>query len=82
MAETVELRIDVTNAVTLGEPAHVAASVVLPAPTDLPAQPVVCFATPGGGYSRFYFTAALPGPAAALSPDKPYSSIERELNGG
>lgn len=62
MAKTVELRIDVTNAVDFGEPAHVTASVMLPDPADLPSQPVVCFAKPGGGYSRGYYTHALPGP--------------------
>ncbi|MBW8753665.1 MAG: hypothetical protein JF595_05870 [Sphingomonadales bacterium] len=64
MSQTIDLRIDVTNAVDLGEPAHVAVTVVLPDPADLPARPVVCFAKPGGGYSRFYFTHALPGPRA------------------
>lgn len=62
MSQTVDLRIDVTDAANLGEPAHVAVTVVLPDPADLPAQPVVCFAKPGGGYSRLYFTHALPGP--------------------
>lgn len=61
MAQTVDLRIDVTNAVDLGEPVYVCVSVVLPDPADLPERPVVCFAKPGGGYSRFYFTHALPG---------------------
>jgi pimeloyl-ACP methyl ester carboxylesterase len=63
MAQTVDLRIDVSNAVDAGGPAHVAATVVLPEAAALPPQPVVCFAKPGGGYSRFYFTHALPGPA-------------------
>jgi hypothetical protein len=67
--KTVELRIDVTNAVDFGEPAHVAASVVLPDPADLPRQPVVCFAKPGGGYSRCYYTYALPGPAEGAQAD-------------
>lgn len=59
---TVELVIDVTAAAGLGEPAHVAASVVLPDPADLSDRPVVAFAKPGGGYSRGYYTCALPGP--------------------
>jgi len=63
MARQVELRIDVTDAAGLGEPAHVSASVVLPDPEDLPERPVVCFAKPGGGYSRGYYTCDLPGPA-------------------
>jgi pimeloyl-ACP methyl ester carboxylesterase len=69
MALTVELRIDVTNAVDIGEPAHVAASVVLPDPADLPAQPVICFAKPGGGYTRYYFTHELPGPGSGAQAD-------------
>lgn len=64
MARQVELRIDVTNALALGEPAHVAATVVLPEPELLPQRPVVCFAKPGGGYSRGYFACELPGPRA------------------
>jgi pimeloyl-ACP methyl ester carboxylesterase len=64
MTKTVDLRIDVTHAVSVGDAAHVAASVVLPDPAALSARPVVCFAKPGGGYSRFYYTHALPGPGA------------------
>lgn len=67
MSQTIDLRIDVSNAVDLGEPAHMAVTVVLPDPADLPAQPVVCFAKPGGGYSRFYFTHALPGPPPGIA---------------
>jgi pimeloyl-ACP methyl ester carboxylesterase len=69
MVQTVDLSIDVTNAVDVGEPAHVAATVVLPDPADLPAQPVICFAKPGGGYSRFYFTYELPGPGSGAQAD-------------
>ena len=65
MSQTIDLRIDVTEAAQLGEPAQVAVTVVLPDPADLPPAPVVCFAKPGGGYSRFYFTHALPGPVTA-----------------
>ena len=68
MSLTIDLHIDVTHAVDLGGPAHVAVTVVLPDPAHLPAQPVVCFAKPGGGYSRFYFTHALPGPATSVEP--------------
>lgn len=69
MSQTIELRIDVTNAVDLGEPAHVAVTVALPEPADLPEQAVVCFAKPGGGYSRHYFTHALPGPGEGAQGD-------------
>jgi len=60
---TLELRVDVTKSADLGEPAHLAVSVTLPDPAALPARPVVCFAKPGGGYSRGYYTSDLPGPA-------------------
>ena len=62
--QTIELTIDVTQATALGESAHVAASVTLPDRQRLGPQPVVCFARPGGGYSRHYYTADLPGPAS------------------
>jgi alpha-beta hydrolase superfamily lysophospholipase len=58
-----ELRLDVTDAVDLGEPAHVAVTVHLPDPSSLPDRPAACFAKPGGGYARAYFTLDLPGPA-------------------
>lgn len=57
-----ELRFDVTEAAALGEPAAVALGVDLPDPATLPEQPIVCFAKPGGGYSKGYFTEDLPGP--------------------
>ncbi|MDO8361524.1 MAG: hypothetical protein Q7V88_01385 [Actinomycetota bacterium] len=59
MTTTIELRIDVTDAVGLG-PAEVAATVHLPAAADLPARPVVAFGFPGGGYCRRYFAMDLP----------------------
>jgi len=58
-----ELTADVTKAAGLGEPARVALTVHLPNPTPTHAEPVVCFAKPGAGYSRGYFTVDLPGPA-------------------
>lgn len=68
MTRQIDLRIDVTNALALGVPAHVAATVVLP--DTLPERPVVCFAKPGGGYASGYFTCELPGPPSAA----PYGS--------
>jgi len=59
-----DLRFDVTEAAGLGEPSAVAMTVHLPDPDQLPSQPVVCFAKPGGGYSKGYFTEDLPGPAS------------------
>ncbi len=58
-----DLNIDVTEAAGLGEPAHVALTVTVP--DEVPAEPVVCFAKPGAGYSRGYFTEDLPGPGLA-----------------
>ena len=59
---SVDLRIDVTEAAGLGEPAHIALTVT--APEEIPDEPVVCFAKPGAGYGRGYFTEDLPGPSA------------------
>lgn len=58
-----EFKLDVTEAVPLGEQAQVAVSVHLPDVDKLPAKPVVCFAKPGGGYSRGYYSDDLPGSA-------------------
>jgi len=63
MVQEVELRIDVTDAAGLDEPAHMTATVVLPDPALLTEGNVVCFAKPGGSYSRGYYTCELPGPA-------------------
>lgn len=65
----IELRIDVSDAAGLGEPAHIAASVVLPDADCLGERPVVCFAKPASGYSRLYYTSDLPGPARGAQAD-------------
>ncbi len=57
-----QLQVDVTEAAGLGEPAHVALTVTVP--DALGADPIVCFAKPGAGYSRRYYTEDLPGPAS------------------
>ena len=44
-------------------------TVQLPDPDILAAEPVVCFAKPGGGYSKEYFTLDLPGPARGAQSD-------------
>lgn len=62
MVHALELQIDVTHALSLGEPARIAATVVLPPPGRMAQPPIVCFAKPGGGYSRHYYTCDLPGP--------------------
>jgi pimeloyl-ACP methyl ester carboxylesterase len=55
MREPVELTVDVTDAAALGMAAQTAVTVFLPdgAPAD---PPVVCFAFPGGGYCRRYYS--------------------------
>jgi alpha-beta hydrolase superfamily lysophospholipase len=55
----VVVRADVSDAVGLGEPLQTAATVCLP--DSVSSDPVVCFAFPGGGYSRRYFTFDMPG---------------------
>jgi pimeloyl-ACP methyl ester carboxylesterase len=58
---SIDLRVDVTEAAGLGEPARVALTVTVP--DALGPEPIVCFAKPGGGYGRGYYTVDLPGPA-------------------
>ena len=58
MPDPIELEIDVTDAVHLGKPAHTAATVFLP--DQLSDPPVVCFAFPGGGYCRRYYSFDMP----------------------
>src|SRR5262245_32677100 len=63
MSASLDLTVDVTDAARLGEPLTTAATVELPDPVDRDAgaRPIVCFAFPGGGYSRQYFTFDMPG---------------------
>jgi pimeloyl-ACP methyl ester carboxylesterase len=56
-----EITVDVTEAVGLGEQLRTRATVVLPPADAIAEQAVVCFAFPGGGYSRGYFTFDMPG---------------------
>jgi alpha-beta hydrolase superfamily lysophospholipase len=67
--DQIDLTVDVTEAVSLGERATVALTVHLPAPEDLGSPPVVCFAKPGAGFSRAYFTSDLPGPGSGSQAD-------------
>jgi alpha-beta hydrolase superfamily lysophospholipase len=64
---SIDLRVDVTEAASLGEPAHVALTVTVP--DELLPDAVVCFAKPGGGYGRGYYTVDLPGPARGAQAD-------------
>src|ERR1700712_4535994 len=67
--QAIDIKIDVTEAVAIGEAAHVAVTVTLPDPARMPRPPIVCFAKPGGGYSRGYYTVDLPGPARGAQAD-------------
>jgi pimeloyl-ACP methyl ester carboxylesterase len=60
MIDSIDLTIDVTEAAGLGEPLSTKATVTLPDPATIGAPPVVCFAFPGGGYGRRYFTFDMP----------------------
>jgi pimeloyl-ACP methyl ester carboxylesterase len=64
---SVDLTVDVSEAAGLDEPAHLALTVTLP--DDVPDEPIVCFAKPGGGYGRGYFTEDLPGPGSGAQAD-------------
>ena len=77
---SVDLQVDVTEAAGLGEPAHIALTVTLP--DELAAEPVVCFAKPGAGYSRGYFTADLPGPSGPGAHGTHGSQAEWHAAGG
>ena len=63
---SIDLEVDVTEAAGLGEPAHVALTVTVPDDSGSirtgGREPLVCFAKPGAGYSRGYYTNDLPGP--------------------
>src|SRR5262249_21758815 len=62
--ERVDLKIDVTDAAGLGGAAHISLTVHVPDVDALRRDPVVCFAKPGGGYSKGYYTVDLPGPSS------------------
>ena len=57
--QKIELSIDVTSAVGLGEKQHIQGTAFLP-DTLAPGRPIVIFASPGGGYSRHYFDMHFP----------------------
>jgi hypothetical protein len=69
---SIDLRIDITGAAGLGEPASIAVTATA-ADAVLP-HPVVCFAKPGAGYGRGYCSggllshSALAAPSAAALP--------------
>jgi hypothetical protein len=67
--EPVELVIDVTAEAGIGIPARTAATVHLPPADALASPPVVCFAFPGGGYSRRYYTLDLRAEGGAAGSD-------------
>ncbi|HEY3851069.1 MAG TPA: alpha/beta hydrolase [Steroidobacteraceae bacterium] len=57
--KSIELRIDVTEAAALGRPMQTAVTVFMPQ-GELTNPPVVCFAFPGGGYCRRYYSFDMP----------------------
>ena len=69
MVSRIELELDVSDAAGLGEVARIAVSITLPDPSQIAATPIICFARPGGGYSREYYTCDLPGPARGAQAD-------------
>lgn len=69
MIRHIDITIDVSTELGLGEPAQIAATVTLPDPSNLPERPVVCFAKPSGGYARGYYTCELPGPGKGAQAD-------------
>jgi alpha-beta hydrolase superfamily lysophospholipase len=60
---SIELTVDVTEAAGLGTPAEQAVTVHLPDAGVMADPPVVCFAFPGAGYSRGYYSFDMPGSA-------------------
>jgi alpha-beta hydrolase superfamily lysophospholipase len=64
---SVDLEVDVTEAAALGEPASLALTITFA--DRIAGDPVVCFAKPGAGYSRRYFTEDLPGPGHGAQAD-------------
>ena len=55
-----DMDLNVTAAIALGAPMKVRITLALPRPSDVPMQPIVCFALPGAGFSRKYFTFDMP----------------------
>lgn len=61
MRDPIEFTVDVTDAVAIGMAAHTAVTVFLPDDGAMADPAVVCFAFPGGGYNRRYYSFAMPG---------------------
>ena len=58
---SIEVRIEVAREVGVAVPQQVAGTVYLPDRLDGPENPLVIFASPGGGYTRHYFNMSFPG---------------------
>lgn len=69
MKDTIDLTLDVRDSAGFGRPAWIAVTVSLPDPATVASAPVVCFAKPGAGFSRRYYTCDLPGPASGAQAD-------------
>ncbi|MES2258516.1 MAG: hypothetical protein V4724_08355 [Pseudomonadota bacterium] len=63
MKRQIELNIELEDETGAGQCVHMAVSVFLPAPALLPAQPLLIFGLPGGGYARAYYAMEFAGHA-------------------
>jgi alpha-beta hydrolase superfamily lysophospholipase len=61
VAKSVELTVDITGTPGVEGPAHTAVTVHLPDDPVAATPPVVCFAFPGAGYGRHYYSFDMPG---------------------
>lgn len=61
MSLPININVDITDKVSIPGALHLACSVYLPDPANLPDCPTVIFAVPGGGYTRHYYDLQLPG---------------------
>jgi hypothetical protein len=73
--ESLELKVDVSSAVAMPGPLHIAATVFLPDPAKLTSPPVAIFGFPGGGYSKGYYDLHPPGHSG-------YSEVEHHVKRG
>lgn len=61
MSRAFKLSIDVSDAAGLGEPAHIAFDIQVPDTIAGKDRPIICFAKPGGGYTKEYYSMEMPG---------------------
>jgi pimeloyl-ACP methyl ester carboxylesterase len=61
VSRSIAITIDVTEALGSGEPAHVALTIEVPETLPPEEHTIICFAKPGGGYTKEYYSMELPG---------------------